>query len=247
VYQEDEFAMRWMLAFDEVIAPCISSIDNIEHYFDPDLAPADFVEMLAWWIGVELDETWSEQSRRSLVSEAASLYRVRGTVAGMKRHVAIYTGVEPEIEESGGCAVSETSGGALPGSDRPFLLVRVRVGDPASIDERRLSRLVASSKPAHLPHRVEVLGFDQVAEELPPDSSPAGHITPLAAGDDLTDRLTLGYDSAGTTTVRQPAEPGEGPAVVELSGVTAPEPSVEDEQIQSLLPPEPEPPEDPVA
>ncbi len=157
VYQEDGFAMRMMAAFDEVLAPVVSTIDNVEHYFEPALAPSDLVEMLAWWVGVELDETWSDEARRELVAEAASLYRIRGTVAGLRRHVAIYAGVEPEIEESGACGWSSQPGSRLPGDRRPGLLVRVRVADPDSIDVRRLDRLVAASKPAHVPHVVEVV------------------------------------------------------------------------------------------
>jgi phage tail-like protein len=233
IYQEDDFAMRWMSAFDDVLAPCVLTIDNIEHYFDPALAPGDFVEMLAGWVGVELDETWSEESRRALVAEAVSLYRVRGTVAGLKRHVAIYTGVEPEIEESGGCTVSELSGGALPGSDRPYLVVRVRVDDPGTVDERRLSRLVASSKPAHLPHRVEVLatGAGPLPDEtvLAPDLAPAPPASP-PAGEEII---------AGPLAARQPAEPGDEPLVVELSGVSVPpQPDEAAQPGASLLPPD---------
>ncbi len=246
IYQEDDFAMRWMSAFDEVLAPCVSTIDNIEHYFDPELAPGDFVEMLAAWVGVELDETWSEESRRSLVAEAVSLYRQRGTVAGLKRHVAIYAGVEPEIEESGGCAASPVSGGTLPGSDRPYLVVRVRVADPASVDERRLSRLVASSKPAHLPHRVEVSGLG--AEPTPGDGdSPGGPGAPLGGGSSAAEALTAedpqaGEETfAGPLTPRRPAEPGEEPAVVELSGVPVVEEPEDEADSASLLPPEAEP------
>lgn len=238
VYQEDEFAMRLMTAFDDVLAPCVSTIDNVERYFQPELAPPDFVEMLASWVGVELDETWSDQSRRALVAEAAALYQVRGTVAGLKRHVAIYAGVEPEIEESGGCAASQTSGGALPGSNRPFLLVRVRVADPDSVDTRRLSRLVASSKPAHLPHRVEVLGLEpDVADEVPPapaDSGEAAHIAPLG------EAVPAAGEERYGPVPRQPAEPGEDPSVVELSGVAATEQPEDEPADMSLLPPDPD-------
>lgn len=213
VYQEDDFTMRWMSAFDEVLAPCVSSIDNIEHYFDPDVAPPDFVEMLAWWVGVELDETWSDRARRELVSQAAALYRVRGTVAGLRRHVAIYAGSEPEIEESGGVAVSEQPGGALPGSADPHLVVRVHVDEHSPVDQRRLSRLVASAKPAHIPHRVEVV-------------RPSG--TSYGASDGAEpgpDGIATGLDELAAP--QQPHEPGEEPAAVELSGVAMPETSEE--------------------
>ena len=157
IYQEDDFAQRWMSAFDVVLAPIVSVIDNIERYFDAALAPLDFVEYLASWVGGELDETWSDQAKRELVARAVALFKIRGTLEGLRRHVAIYAGVEPEIEESGGCSWSTTPDTALPGDDHARLTVRVRVPSDSPIDEKRLDMLVQASKPAHLPHKVEVV------------------------------------------------------------------------------------------
>jgi hypothetical protein len=106
---------------------------------------------------VELDETWSEAARRELVGRAVELYRIRGTFEGLRQQVAIYAGVDPEIEESGGCVASEVAGSELPGLATPSLVVRVRVPADSPIDERRLDRLVAAAKPAHLPHEVSVV------------------------------------------------------------------------------------------
>ncbi|HEX2040931.1 MAG TPA: phage tail protein [Acidimicrobiales bacterium] len=157
LYQEDEFALRLTAAFDEVWAPVFAVLDNLTAYLDPSLAPLDFVEYLARWVGVELDETWPEERRRDLVGQAVELYRWRGTVHGLAALVAVYTGVEPEIEESGGAAWSPTPGGELPGSAEPSLTVRVRVADPSTVDAARLEAIVAAAKPAHIPHQVEVL------------------------------------------------------------------------------------------
>jgi phage tail-like protein len=157
VYQEDDFALRFMAAFDVVMSAAVSTIDNVAWYFDPSTAPQDFVAYLASWVGVELDETWSEAARRELVGRAVELFRIRGTVEGLRANVAIYTGTEPEIIESGGCVASEHADSEYPGSDRPMLVVRVRVPAHSRIDEGRLSRLVESAKPAHVPHRVEVV------------------------------------------------------------------------------------------
>jgi hypothetical protein len=45
----------------------------------------------------------------------------------------------------------------LPGTPEAFLLIRVRVDDPAKIDRAELERLVAAAKPAHVPHDLEVV------------------------------------------------------------------------------------------
>ena len=157
LFHEDEFAQRFTTAFDDVLAPIFSTLDNLDAYLDPAVAPLDFVELLASWVGVELDETWPEARRRELVSQAVELYRWRGTVRGLAALVTIYAGVEPEIEESGGTAWSPTPGGEMPGSAEPRLVVKVRVPKGALVDAGRLEAIVAAAKPAHVPHQVEVL------------------------------------------------------------------------------------------
>jgi phage tail-like protein len=159
VYQdEDPFTVRLTQAFDELLAPIIATLDNLPAYIDPALAPEDFVDWLAEWVGIELDETWDLERRRRLVATATDLHGRRGTAAGLADHVRLATGGEVEVVENGGTAWSVDSGSPLPGTSRPALLVRVRVGEPASVDTGRLDRLVTSVKPAHVPHRIEVQG-----------------------------------------------------------------------------------------
>lgn len=157
LYHDDEFAQRLMAALDVVVAPIFSVLDNLPAYLDPAVAPLDFVEFLARWVGIELDETWPETRQRQLVSEAVRLYRWRGTKRGLREVVALYVGVEPEIEDNGGVTWSPTPGGDLPGSAEPFVVVRVRVPDIDAVNKVRLEALVAAAKPAHVPHRVEVV------------------------------------------------------------------------------------------
>lgn len=157
LYQEDDFAQRLTAALDEVLAPVLCTLDNLDAYLDPDLAPADFVEWLASWVGLALDETWPMERQRTLVAQAADLYARRGTAGGLAGQVAIYTGVEPEIIQNGGVAWSGTPGGEIPGSPEPYLKVRLAVPDPAAVDVRRLDAIVAAAKPAHVVHEVEVV------------------------------------------------------------------------------------------
>ena len=119
LYQEDPFAQRFTAAFDEVLAPAISTIDNIGAYLDPALTPDDFLEWLGGWVAALLDETWPIERRRAFVAQAADLHRRRGTLAGLADHVRVFTDGEVEVVENGGAAWSATSGGALPGSAQP--------------------------------------------------------------------------------------------------------------------------------
>jgi hypothetical protein len=70
--------------------------------------------------------------------------------------VRLYTGVEPEIVDSGGVRWSPTPLGEPGGDETPLLIVRVAVASPATFDARRLNALIAAAKPAHIPHRLEI-------------------------------------------------------------------------------------------
>ena len=158
LYQEDEFTREFVSAFDEVLAPVLSTLDNFPHYLDPMLAPIDLVDWLAGWLGVVPDESWPAARRRELVARAVTLYRRRGTLRGLADQVALATGGEVEVRDSGAVTWSGTPGTPLPGSGDVAVRVRVRVDDPAKVDARRLKRLVAAAKPAHVAHHVEVVG-----------------------------------------------------------------------------------------
>lgn len=154
--QDDPFVQRFVAGFDAVMAPILLTLDNLEAYFDPATAPADFVGWLGDWIGIALDENWPLERRRELVTSAVDLFQWRGTVRGLSAHVALYTGAVPEIDESGGTSWSETPNAPLPGHEVAMLVVRVPSNSGNELDLKRLDRIVSASKPAHMPHKVEV-------------------------------------------------------------------------------------------
>ncbi len=156
LYQEDGFAARLTEAFDEILAPAISTIDNVTAYLDPALTPDDFLDWLAGWVGALLDETWPIERRRAFVARAAEIYRRRGTAAGLADHIRIFTSGEVEITESGAAAWSPKSGSRMPGA--PDFTIHVVVKPPrgAPIDPKKLDELVGAAKPAHVRHTVEV-------------------------------------------------------------------------------------------
>lgn len=156
LYQDDSFTQRLCAALDDVLAPVVSTLDTLDAYLDPALAPSDFVAWLASWVGVIASDAGPLDRQRELVRRAVEAYRWRGTVRGLALLVRLYTGVEPEIVDSGGARWSPTPLGEPGGDDKPLLVVRLRVEDPSTIDVRRLDSLIAAAKPAHIPHRLEV-------------------------------------------------------------------------------------------
>lgn len=157
IYQDDDFAQRFLDALDAVVAPIYSTLDNFDAYLDPWLTPDDFLSWLAGWVGIAFDERWDEGRRRAIVARAVELYRMRGTAVGLAGQVEIQTGGSVEIAENGATAWSVDAGGALPGSPEPLVVVRVTVADPKAVDPARLDALVAAAKPAHVLHRIELV------------------------------------------------------------------------------------------
>jgi phage tail-like protein len=156
LYQDDDFVQQLLAGLDEVLSPVLCTLDNLDSYFDARLTPEDFLEFLAGWLGVELDETWPVERRRAVVAGAAGAYRLLGTVRGLRTAVSRLVDGDVEVEDSGGAAWSERGGGRLPGRSEPELVVRVRVADPASVPVERLESVVSAAKPAHVAHRIEV-------------------------------------------------------------------------------------------
>ncbi len=156
LYQEDRFTLALTRGLDEVLSPLISSLDNLTAYHDPDVAPDDFLAWLGGWVGTDLDDNWPEERRRALVRRAAEIYRIRGTVEGLRVHIDLVTGGHTEIVETGGVAWSRENGADLPGQPEPRMTIRVYVDDVSSVDTRALERLVGASKPAHVIHALEI-------------------------------------------------------------------------------------------
>src|SRR5437879_2123507 len=75
MYLEDSLVQRMTHAFDVVLAPIFSSLDNLDAYVDPELAPADFLLWLGDWVGLALDEAWPEERRRAVGDGAAGGWR----------------------------------------------------------------------------------------------------------------------------------------------------------------------------
>jgi phage tail-like protein len=157
IMQEDEFCRRFVSAFDEVLAPVFSTIDCWDAYLDVALAPDDFVDWLASWVGIEIDETWTVERRRCLIEEIADLYRRRGTIGCLSRQLELYTDATPRLEDSGGCESSVTADTPLPGSRNPHLLVSLSRDVLEGANPATIRRIVATSCPAHVPFEVEFL------------------------------------------------------------------------------------------
>lgn len=166
IFADDDLAQRFVAGLDEVLAPFLVVLDNLDSYFDPALAPLDFTRWLADWVGAETDgiETdgapadglTGERRLRAAVAAATYLHRVRGTRRGLSEAVRLVFGVTPRITESGAAEWHARPLGPVPGDRRPHLHVSLALPDPTAADAHRLDTLVAAARPAHMPYTVEV-------------------------------------------------------------------------------------------
>lgn len=109
VYAEDpgsaDFLARFLSIFDTLRGQTTELLDRLAGYFDPRAVPTsarspdDFLAWLASWIGLALDRHWPEAQRRALLQHAHRLYALRGTAAGLRLHLRLYTGLEPRLLE----------------------------------------------------------------------------------------------------------------------------------------------------
>jgi phage tail-like protein len=69
-------------------------------FYDPHVAPMEFLDWLSGWTAFTLDLDWPEAQKRALVKRAVDLYRIRGTKRGLTLFLKLFTGHEPEILEN---------------------------------------------------------------------------------------------------------------------------------------------------
>jgi phage tail-like protein len=168
LYADDMFAQALCSAADEVIAPILLTLDCLPAYLDPATAPDDLIGWLGSWLGLVLDDQQTPERRRQMVRTGFELVRWRGTPRGVRDAVAAVFGAVPDVVERGRADWAEAPGGpghntapvdeAALGGGAFGLLVRLPVPDPDKFDLRRLDAVVTAVKPAHIRHRVEVVG-----------------------------------------------------------------------------------------
>jgi phage tail-like protein len=104
VYQHDtvsrDFLERFLSMFETVLGDLEATIERIPEMFDPDLTPDSFLDWLAQWLDLGIEEEWPARVKRELVRRAARLYRTKGTPAGLAEFIRVVTDTTPIIRES---------------------------------------------------------------------------------------------------------------------------------------------------
>ncbi|KRV50188.1 phage tail protein [Wenjunlia vitaminophila] len=158
LYAEDDLAQRFTAGLDTVLAPVFATLDNLPAYFDPRLAPWDFLVWVASWVGVRTDPGRPAGPSRAAVARAVESHRWRGTRRGLRAQLRLVLGVDAQIVDGGGVSWSSTAGSPLPAPPATEVLVRVwSVDATVPVDVARVRAVVEAACPVHLTCRVEVV------------------------------------------------------------------------------------------
>ena len=152
IYSADDFLGRFLLIFESILSPIDRTVSNLHYYFDAQMTPPELLPWLASWLGLALDERWPEAQRRALILAAVDLYQWRGTRRGLSEFLRLYTGLTPEIVESGVGKRGATEADAF------RFIVRIKVPDPAAVDRSVIETIINAEKPAHTGYSLEIVG-----------------------------------------------------------------------------------------
>ena len=94
------FLRRYLWIFYSLLNNVNITLDNIHHYFDPMESPKDFFPWLVSWFSDYYKYDVPEETLRVIIKNIVSLYRWRGTAAGISKLLEIVVGIRPNIIEN---------------------------------------------------------------------------------------------------------------------------------------------------
>jgi phage tail-like protein len=104
VYQHDkvskEFLDRFLAMFETVTSGLEATIERSQEVFDPDRTPGEFLDWLAQWLDLGIEEDWPPPVKRRLIQNASRLYQRKGTPGGLAEFIEVVTGRRPIIREA---------------------------------------------------------------------------------------------------------------------------------------------------
>lgn len=129
-------------------------LSRIHTFFDPQVAPAEFLPWLAGWVATSLTDEWSLATRRAFVGNVVKLYKKRGTADGLRDILGLHTQ---------GYAVFDPEEDGVPphfSTASPAHLFKVMIevsGDAQAVAKkvRQVISVVNQWKPAHTYYAID--------------------------------------------------------------------------------------------
>lgn len=205
-------------------------LDTIHLYFDSYETPEHFLPWLAAWSAMLLEPDWPVSKKRRLIKKAMELYRLRGTVRGLKLFISLFTGFEPHLAENEWpfngfrIGVSSTVGidtVILPPVDKAHSFVVVmphKFKDVTSQSIIRLHEIIEMEKPSHSTYMLKFEDPRQAVEER--EFYRIGVTSGVNVGQEVVTPLPLDGETGEPDYPKEPVmpPPPPNPSVYELFG-----------------------------
>lgn len=154
LYQDGDFGMRYVGALEELLDPIVAVLDALPAHFDANHAPRDILQLLAAWLGVDLDEAQELRHQREMVLRASELSRRRGTVKGLELALQLhFPGVPLRVEDNGGVHWASKPVPAEPPKSS-FIVYCDRPVEETT--QAAIARCIEQYKPVHASYRLRV-------------------------------------------------------------------------------------------
>ena len=155
IYQDEDFGMRFVGALETLLDPIVGLLDTLPAHFSADLAPADVLELMIAWLGIELREAQPTAERREIVRAAAELGRRRGTKSGVELALRLGFPDLPLRVQDAGSVVWGADRAALSEVAAPSFVVYCDASIPQD-RQAEVARVIEQVKPAHVAYRLRV-------------------------------------------------------------------------------------------
>ena len=155
--------MRFVGALETLLDPIVGVLDALPAHFSADHAPRDVLDLLAGWLGVELDESQTPAQRREMVRHAAELGRAGAAhVAGIELALTLaFPDLPLRVEDLGGVPRRRPTAR----STAPAATFIVYCDKPiAEETQAAVARCIEQYKPVHTTYRLRVKAPKKKAE-----------------------------------------------------------------------------------
>ena len=157
VYQENDFAMRFLEGLEELLDPIVAFLDALPAHLDLSLAPPDYVMLVGEWLGIDPEGRWrellgrDEARRRELVGRATVIARRRGTGASLQLVLdLLFPDLGLRVQDFGRSTFSAEPRDP-PAADASFEVVSAV--EPARARRAAIDRVVEQLRPVHVTYR----------------------------------------------------------------------------------------------
>ncbi len=157
VYQDNDFAMRFLLGLEELLDPIVALLDALPAHLDLSLAPPEFVMLIGEWLGVDPEGQWrgllgdDEPRRRALVGHATVIARRRGTGGSLQLVLdLLFPDLGLTVRDFGRSTFSAEPRDP-PAADASFEVVSAV--EPARSRRGAIDRVVEQLRPVHVAYR----------------------------------------------------------------------------------------------